>query len=180
MKDSKALMLSILITVPIVGACLWENPPAMGNTPQMSLEALKTPPVHAEAAMQDKLMSDLLDQVHAESMLRAIKQVESHGDCKAVSKKGAKGCYQIMDATAKNPGFGVKAKQNNSDAEQKRLAKEYTAALHNHFEKLVEKLVIYSYNGGVGRVDRALNQALASLPVETQEYLVKVQLAENE
>ncbi len=162
---NQLIILSALIVITI-----WAGINANSDIPEVI-------PTVSYSEHDAKLMDAILDEAHDESLLHAVETVESHGNANAVSPKGAKGKYQIMDQTAKKPGFGVKPMQNRSQKEQKRLAKQYTKALMKHYE---EVLTLAAYNGGVGRVDRALNSALATLPKETQNYVVKVQLAMDE
>lgn len=138
----------------------------------------KPSPVASDVDTRDEqreLMDALLNEVDRENLLRAVEHVESHGDPNAVSAKGAKGRYQLMDGTARKPGMGVTPMRNRSQKEQKRFARDYLNALLEHYHGNV-RLALAAYNGGVGRVDRVL----AQLPKETQDYVQKVQeFAEN-
>jgi hypothetical protein len=169
-SEANMMLVAVIIGVglfPVAALC------------QHSSKAVHAPD-NPEAAYQHpdeqrKLMDALLEEVDREQLLRAVEHVESHGDPKAVSPKGAKGRYQLMDRTAKKPGLGVKPMQNRSQKEQRRFARAYLDALLKHYHGDV-KLALAAYNGGVGRVDRVL----AMMPKETREYVAKVQqYAEN-
>lgn len=97
------------------------------------------------------------------------------------SPKGAKGAMQVMDATAKNPGFGVKPAQDDSLGERNRVGRELLPALLRHYGDLPKALA--AYNAGAGAVDKASKQAQSSgdpgawlsyLPKETQNYVPAV------
>lgn len=110
-------------------------------------------------------------------MLPTLARVESGNNPDAVSPKGAAGEYQIMPATALNPGFGVKPLQGwdgidprtAAPEEQKRFANDYLNAMQAR-NGGDPRLAAASYNAGPGRVDAALK----NLPAETQNYVQKV------
>lgn len=90
----------------------------------------------------------------------------------AVSKKGAYGPMQLMPATAKELGVNIK------DIDDNLLG----GAMY--LRKMMDKyqdptLALAAYNAGPGRVDRALKsgQGIASLPRETQNYVVASRMA---
>lgn len=106
----------------------------------------------------------------AEELLPALIQVESGGDPNAVSPKGARGLGQTMPETARDPGFGVEPMRNNSPQEQRRIAKDYLAAMLRKYGGN-ESLALAAYNAGPGTVDKA-----GGVPRirETQDYVKKV------
>lgn len=117
--------------------------------------------------------------VIATQLLPALKQVESGGDPNALSPKGAAGAFQIMPATAADPGYGVtplqgwdgKDPRTAHPAEQERFARDYLqamAALHGGDVKLA----LASYNAGPGAVQMAGN-TVPNYP-ETQNYVNKI------
>jgi hypothetical protein len=130
----------------------------------------------AERGMEDK--GDL------ESRLRAIiMQKESGGKRydKAgnilTSSKGAQGEMQVMPGTAKDPGFGIKAAQNNSPDELRRVGDEYASVLLNRYQD--PKLAMIAYNMGPGATDKWLSAGadIRKLPKETRQYIQGVNLA---
>jgi soluble lytic murein transglycosylase-like protein len=99
------------------------------------------------------------------------------------SPVGALGKYQIMPATAAKPGYGVKPipdLRKASEAEHKAFAESYYQAMLKEFDGDEEK-ALAAYNGGVGRVKRAVakdpNNWVALVPKESREYITKVQTA---
>jgi len=118
----------------------------------------------------------------ASEVLPTLAQVESgnrHIDESGnliTSPKGAKGKYQIMPDTAKDPGFGVKPLQNDSEKEHKRFAQDYLNALVKEFGDLDKALS--AYNAGPTIVKKAIeedsNNWLVRLPAETQDYVANI------
>lgn len=110
-------------------------------------------------------------------MMGNLIKAESGGNPNAVSSAGAQGIAQIMPATAADPGYGVRPLQGMTNGnpatapvpEQLRFSNDYLNAMQAH-NGGDPRLAAASYNAGPGRVD----QALASLPAETQAYVPKV------
>lgn len=110
-------------------------------------------------------------------MLPNLVQAESGGDPSAISPKGAAGAFQIMPATATDPGFGVQPLHNwdgkdprtAPQAEQQRFANDYLNMNQQRYGG-DPRLAAAGYNAGPGAVDRALGK----LPAETQAYVPKV------
>lgn len=101
-------------------------------------------------------------------------QSESGGNPNAVSPKGARGLMQVMPATARDPGFGIKP-SNGSQADDVRVGREYLAKMQQRYGGDMAK-VWAAYNAGPGRVDQALQGGsdwLRALPRETQDYVRK-------
>lgn len=88
----------------------------------------------------------------------------------------AKGRMQVMDATAKNPGFGVKPAADDTPAERERVGRELLAALVKNYSGDPAKAWA-AYNWGSGNLDKALKEHgadwLAYAPKETQNYVAK-------
>lgn len=121
-----------------------------------------------------------------ESRLRAaIMQRESGGrdyDQKGnplTSPKGAKYAMQVLDSTAKDPGFGIKPAKDISAPEYNRVGNEYIGALYNKYQD--PKLTMIAYNYGPGATDKwlAAGADMNKLPKETQKYISGVNLAEG-
>jgi len=102
------------------------------------------------------------------------------------SPKGAKGEMQVLDDTNMAPGYGVTPAKNNSPDERARVGRDYMKAMIKQYGRL--DIAWAAYNGGPGRVDKALKKAeqaadkfrgvgaddyLAYLPKETQDYVAK-------
>lgn len=102
------------------------------------------------------------------------------------SSAGAKGRMQVMDATAANPGFGIKpadlsgTPQQQAD-ERARVGTQYLQALVQKYGDPAKAWA--AYNAGPGRLDQALKDAAAGrsgsgdwlsyMPAETQAYVQK-------
>lgn len=97
------------------------------------------------------------------------------------SPKGAKGEMQVMDATNRDPGFGVTPAKDDSPEERARVGREYLAAMVKEF-KGDARQALAAYNAGPGAVKEAVARAearprgdwLTMLPRETQEYVGKI------
>lgn len=122
--------------------------------------------------------------VNTTQLLPIVKQVESGGNPMALSPKGAAGAYQIMPATAANPGYGVTPLQGwdgqdprtADPAEQERFARDYLQAMSALHGGDV-KLALASYNAGPGAVQMAGN-TVPNYP-ETQNYVNKITQGAN-
>ncbi|MEY4718494.1 MAG: hypothetical protein RL563_1112 [Pseudomonadota bacterium] len=106
-------------------------------------------------------------QTIARSLMPALASVESGNNPNAVSSAGARGTYQIMPETAKDPGFGVTPLKDGSEAEQKRFAQDLLAAYTDHFGGDINK-GLQAYNMGPGNVEKGNSN---------QEYANKVMTA---
>jgi hypothetical protein len=95
------------------------------------------------------------------------------------SSKGALGEMQVMPATARDPGFGIRPARDNSPDELRRVGDEYAAVLLNRYRD--PKLAMIAYNMGPGATDRWLASGAdpRRLPKETQGYIRGVSLAQG-
>lgn len=89
----------------------------------------------------------------AESILPYLIRQESGGNPNAVSPKGAFGLGQTMPSTARDPGYGVTPMRDNSPQEQRRIARDYLAAMLNKYSG-DSRLALAAYNAGPGNVDK--------------------------
>jgi len=87
-----------------------------------------------------------------EQLARAVMHQESRGDPNAVSPKGARGKMQVMPGTQRDPGFGVRAAADDSEAERVRVGRDYLGAMVNRYDGN-QALALAAYNAGPGRVD---------------------------
>lgn len=113
-----------------------------------------------------------------QSYTSATEWTESNGDPNAVSLKGAKSRMQVMDATAANPGHGIKPADPNIPGDRERVGAQLQSALLGKYngDKSVTAL---AYNWGEGNVDKLLsgklsNADFAKMPIEAKDYLAKV------
>lgn len=97
------------------------------------------------------------------------------------SSAGAKGEMQVMDATNRDPGFGVTPARDNSPEERARVGRDYLGALLKHYDGN-PALMWAAYNGGPGALDKAMAKAksegnpgnwLSYMPAETRDYVAK-------
>lgn len=90
------------------------------------------------------------------------------------SPVGAKGRMQVMDATNRDPGFGVRPAADDSLEERARVGQDYLGAMVNYYGGDVRK-GLAAYNAGPGNVDRALLQAQQAGDPDWMRYLPKPQ-----
>lgn len=97
------------------------------------------------------------------------------------SSAGAKGEMQVMDATNRDPGFGVIPARDNSPEERARVGRDYLGALLKHYDGN-PALMWAAYNGGPGALDKAMAKAksegnlgnwMSYMPAETRDYVAK-------
>ena len=121
---------------------------------------------------------DLIGRLRAEIMQRESggRRYDKDGNL-LTSSKGALGEMQVMPATAKDPGFGIKPARNNSPDELRRVGDEYASILLNRYQD--PKLAMIAYNMGPGATDKWLASGadIRKLPKETQGYIRGVNLA---
>jgi hypothetical protein len=104
---------------------------------------------------------------------------ESGGNPRAVSNAGAEGPYQIMPATAAQPGFGVSPMEGSRfDPEASRkFAKQYLQAMLDRYNGDVEAALV-AYNAGPGNADKfvAAGKDYDVLPMamQTKPYVERV------
>src|SRR5210317_1499190 len=114
-----------------------------------------------------------------DTMLDAIKQVESGGDPNALSGVGAGGQYQIMPATAQQPGYGVTpiSLEDRFDPNKSRsFAKQYLEGIMRANPDFTRDEVITAYHSGAGNVRKA-KMGQEELGLRGQEYAGKVNAA---
>ena len=111
-----------------------------------------------------------------ESVLDAVLGVESNGNFNAVSPAGARGGYQIMPATAANPGYGVTAlspEEVLDPMKSREFARQYLVGLAKQYPDATQQEIFQMYNAGAGRVNNA--NAFNPLSQETIDYPGKIE-----
>lgn len=91
------------------------------------------------------------------------------------SPAGAMYAMQVMPATARDPGFGLKPADTRSAGDTNRLGRQYRDAMHKRYGGDPAKMWA-AYNAGPGAVDEALRHGadwLRHLPRETQDYVAR-------
>lgn len=92
------------------------------------------------------------------------------------SPAGAQGKMQVMPTTNTDPGFGVKAAKDSSDAERTRVGRDYLAAMLKRYGGDPAKAWA-AYNWGPGNLDAAMDKYgddwLKNAPAETRDYVNK-------
>ena len=90
------------------------------------------------------------------------------------SSAGARYAMQVMPATARDPGFGIRPAQNNTPAEFNRVGREYRAVMERRYGGDLAKMWA-AYNWGPGNLDEALRRYgddwLRYAPAETRDYI---------
>lgn len=116
-------------------------------------------------------------------LVRAVIQVESNGNGKAVSPRGAKGLCQLMDITGREWFERLKLPGEYDPFNDEQNVEIGTAVLKwlvGHFQNL--ELALAAYNWGIGHVSRTMRKRnirqWATLsyyaPLETRNYVTKV------
>lgn len=107
------------------------------------------------------------------NLLTRLIQQESAFNPRAVNtKSGATGLAQIMAATARDPGYGVRPITDRTNAaESIRFAADYLAAMKRLLGSW--QLALAAYNWGPGYVQKNPTNR-AAWPVETQRYVAQI------
>jgi hypothetical protein len=109
-------------------------------------------------------------------LLRTMMNLEGGGTIAnpKISPKGAKGPAQVMDATARDPGYGIKPWDGKTEADRFRVGTQYLAALNHEFGGDSAK-VLAAYNAGPNAVKHLIrvhgDDWAAHLPGETKKYI---------
>ncbi|GFM29275.1 transglycosylase SLT domain-containing protein [Novosphingobium sp. PY1] len=122
------------------------------------------------AAVADAGGSPTADRLNAITV-----QSESGGNPDAVSPVGARGLMQVMPATAKDPGFGIRP-SNGTPTDDVRVGQEYRAVMEKRYGGDLAKMWA-AYNWGPGNLDDAIDAYgadwLVHAPKETRDYVAK-------
>lgn len=132
-----------------------------GTAPKFDFSGSQFGPAEASAAVPEASTPEetmpLTDQpVNLPKILNAIKHVESRGKTDATSSVGAKGQYQLMDATGRewHKKLGIKEAYNPRDpAQSRKIAGAYVKFLIDYYDGDVTKAVT-AYHTGIGNVDK--------------------------
>ena len=99
------------------------------------------------------------------------------GGAPMTSPKGARFAMQVMPATARDPGYGLRPADPNNPADMNRLGREYADKMLSLFGGDHAKMAA-AYNAGPGRVEQAVKRHggnwFNALPSETRAYVPRV------
>lgn len=86
------------------------------------------------------------------------------------SPKGAMGEMQVMPATSRDPGFGIRPAREGDLDDLARVGREYYGAMLNRYGD--PKIAAIAYNMGPGATDKWLMSGgdMSRLPAETRQY----------
>lgn len=84
-----------------------------------------------------------------------------------ISPRGAKYAMQVLDSTARDPGFGITPARNDSPEEYNRVGREYALALRKQFG---DEGGAAAYNMGPGAY-QAYMAGKRDMPTETRNYI---------
>lgn len=119
-------------------------------------------------------------ELDADDFIRLVERLETGGrgdyderGRPITSRAGARYAMQVMPATARNPGFGIRPAQADTAEEYNRVGRDYARMLLARYGNPTDALV--AYNAGPGRADRwiAGGRNPNALPGETREYLAR-------
>lgn len=83
---------------------------------------------------------------------------------------------QVMPATARDPGFGLRPADVNNADDMNRLGREYRATMERRYGGDLAKMWA-AYNAGPGRLDEAIRKGgdrwLDLMPAETRAYVTR-------
>jgi chorismate mutase len=137
-------------------------------------------PIPAGASRGMEQSEDGLAQLRSQIMAKESggRRFDKSGNL-LTSSKGALGEMQVMPATARDPGFGIRPAQSNDPDELRRVGDEYAGVLLNRYKDPIVAMI--AYNMGPGATDKWLAAGAdpRKLPKETQGYIRGVNLAEG-
>ena len=148
------------------------------------LQTASAGPALARVEMLRPAMDPILQREGVPTELAAVVLVESGGNTRALSAKGARGLWQLMPDTARRYGLVVDgATDERVDIEKStRAAARYLSDLRLQFGSW--PLALAAYNTGEQNLQRAIEQSRSSefavlsangrLPLETRNYVPAV------
>jgi hypothetical protein len=103
-------------------------------------------------------------------LYRAVIQQESGWNPGAKSPRGAQGLSQVMPATGRDPGFGVKPLSDGGPEDNLRFGAEYLGSMLKRYGGNTKK-ALAAYNWGAGNADDWDGEDMSVLPGETNNYV---------
>lgn len=151
---------------------------ARGDNAGVGIRYQEPIPRGGEAGLRDN--ASLRDRLHSIVINKESggKRYDKEGNL-LTSSKGALGERQVMPATIKDPGFGIKPARNDSPDEIARVGKEYLDVMLDKYND--PKLAMIAYNMGPAATDKWLKAGadFSKLPKETRGYIAGVNLAQG-
>lgn len=139
----------------------------------------RTESMLGRSAMYFPMFEKYLEESGLPGELKFLSVVESALDPTAVSRSGAVGLWQFMPATGKDYGLKISSweDQRRDPHLSTAAALKYLKRLHDRFGSW--ELALAAYNGGPGRVNRAIRRGRSKnfwtirkyLPRETRNYV---------
>lgn len=171
----------------------WGSQDILANEPKVAQAAPPQQPPWAMAwgaidtanRMVTSSVSNAAKGVVGNSLFDRVLKAESgnrHTDSAGniiTSPAGARGAAQLMPGTQRDPGFGIRPAADDSEAENRRVGREYLDAMVSRYDGDYEK-ALAAYNAGPGNVDKAItkggSQWIDFLPKkrETIPYINKI------
>lgn len=115
-----------------------------------------------------------------EALLKMIEQKESGGrdydkyGRLLTSPAGAQGRMQVMPATSRDPGFGIRPAKEGDVEDLARVGREYYTKMLDRYQD--PKIAAIAYNWGPGNTDKWLSAGadMSRLPAETRNYVANM------
>ncbi len=139
----------------------------------------RTEAMLGRAVMYFPIMEEIMQQKNMPMDLKYLSVVESALDPKATSRSGAAGLWQFMPPTGREKGLKI-----NRFVDERRDPHKSTDAAMRYLKQLFDRygnweLALAAYNGGPGRVNRAIKRGKSKnfwrirkyLPRETRNYV---------
>ena len=139
-----------------------------GSIPEYKSYGGSIPEYYNDGGMAGSWLND--------NVLDALLMTESGGDFNAVSPAGARGGYQIMPATAANPGYGVTPISSEDvldPMKSREFARQYIMGIAKANPNATQQEVLQMYNAGPNRVKGA--NVGNPLTQETLDYPGKIE-----
>ncbi len=133
----------------------------------------RTEKMIGRATMYFPIFEKVLEQKRMPKDLKYLSVLESALNPVAVSRSGARGLWQFMPATGKECGLSI-----NKMVDERSDPHKATAAAADYLSRLYYsygdwKLALAAYNGGPGRVNRAIKRGRSKNFHRIQKYLPK-------
>jgi hypothetical protein len=139
-----------------------------GVTGLAAMPAVRSSMSEARSGEKKAGLQSLLDLI--EKKESGGRDYDKYGNL-LTSSAGAQGRMQVMPATARDPGFGIRPAKEGDVEDLARVGKELYGKLLDKYQD--PKLAAAAYNWGTGNVDKWLQSGgdESKLPAETRNYI---------